>query len=333
MRTAIHVTASTRPRPTRVLLVEDNPGDVQLIRERLDGSFSVEHAGRLATAMTTFERTQPDVVLLDLGLPDASGLEGVKELRRRFPLVPLVVVTGASDERLALSAIGDGAQDYVCKEELDEHLPRVIRFALERSRAAEDRRGGSGSPAESTLAAGEVLHRLRLSVLVTDAHARLLWANAAGEALVRGDLLDLRDADLRDAIARAAAGDGRLPDATLPVERAGDRLPLQALVVRLRGGGAPRVAVLVADPESADPPSAEALRHLFGLTPTEARLAQLVAAGLAPKDAARRLGVAWNTVRRHLRSLFAKTGTSRQGELVRLIVGGVLQLRPEAGDG
>jgi PAS domain S-box-containing protein len=121
----------------RLLLVEDNPGDAELIKEMLPrdgpGSFEIELASRLATAVELARVEHFDLVLLDLGLPDSAGLDTVRAVRRQAPDLPIVVLTGNDDERTGLAAIQEGAQDYVVKGQIPGALlSKVLRYALER---------------------------------------------------------------------------------------------------------------------------------------------------------------------------------------------------------
>ena len=77
----------------------------------------------------------PDLILLDPGLPDARDLEAIHQLRALAPEVPLVLLTGHDDEELATKALRAGAQDYVCKNDVDNRsLARALRYAMERHR-------------------------------------------------------------------------------------------------------------------------------------------------------------------------------------------------------
>jgi two-component system cell cycle sensor histidine kinase/response regulator CckA len=121
----------------RVLLVEDNAGDADLIRELLpkDGpvSFEIKHAPRLETALELVAAGDFDLILLDLGLPDSAGLDTVRAMRQQAPDLPIVVLTGNDDERMGLAAIQEGAQEYVVKGEITgAFFPRVLRYAQER---------------------------------------------------------------------------------------------------------------------------------------------------------------------------------------------------------
>jgi PAS domain S-box-containing protein len=94
-----------------------------------------ESVSRLATGIDRIAKDNIDVVLLDLSLPDAAGIEAVVGIRAAAPSVPVVVLTGIDDEQLALSAMHSGAQDYLVKGDVDSRLlVRSIRYAIERTR-------------------------------------------------------------------------------------------------------------------------------------------------------------------------------------------------------
>ena len=122
----------------RILLVEDNPGDVRLLRELLrDGApeagFALAHCADLGSRLATACTPPPAVVLLDLGLPDSQGLDTLREMRRRLPDVPIVVLSGETDESLALRAVQEGAEDFLLKQDLTPRLlVRTLRYSIER---------------------------------------------------------------------------------------------------------------------------------------------------------------------------------------------------------
>jgi PAS domain S-box-containing protein len=126
----------------RVLLVEDNPGDARLFTELLRDAnaeqLKVVQVDRLSAAVDRLNSESFDVMLLDLSLPDASGMETLERARAYSPKVPIVVLTGYDDEALAMRAVRAGAQDYLVKGRVDgELLVRSIRYASERGRALE----------------------------------------------------------------------------------------------------------------------------------------------------------------------------------------------------
>jgi sigma-B regulation protein RsbU (phosphoserine phosphatase) len=120
---------------TRLLLVEDNPGDARLMREMLPRTFRITHTERLDKALEALGRDPFDVVLLDLSLPDSHGLETCRRVCRAAPDAPIIVLTGLSDEQVAVQAIHEGAQDWLVKGNADgEVVERAIRYAIERQR-------------------------------------------------------------------------------------------------------------------------------------------------------------------------------------------------------
>jgi len=124
----------------KVLLIEDNPGDVRFIKEMLNEvqgvNYNLCYEGQLQTGLTHLSKDRVDVVLLDLGLPDSQGLDTFSKLYIHAKDVPIVVLTGLRDETTALNAVQMGAQDYLIKGSVVEgrRLSRVIRYAIERKR-------------------------------------------------------------------------------------------------------------------------------------------------------------------------------------------------------
>ncbi len=122
-------------------MVEDNLIDLELIRERLNDvalGYTLSTADRLAAALSLLEKETFDVLLLDLSLPDSSGFESLRKLRDKAPGLPIVVLTGNSDEDFAVQAIDLGAQDYLVKGEFDGAiLSRSIRYAIGRKKGEE----------------------------------------------------------------------------------------------------------------------------------------------------------------------------------------------------
>lgn len=130
--------------PKRLLLVEDDDAHAFLVQEMLasaDGeSFAISRVANLAAARECVHHVQPDVLLLDLGLPDASGTDAVDTVRGFAPGLPIVVLTGLDDERLALQCIASGADDYLWKGEFRPNaLRRAIFHAIARNEVARDR--------------------------------------------------------------------------------------------------------------------------------------------------------------------------------------------------
>jgi PAS domain S-box-containing protein len=123
-----------------VLLIEDNPGDARLVQEALKGSsdpfYRVEWVDCLARGLAHLADGGIDVLLLDLGLSDSQGLGALSLICALRPSLPVVVLSGGSDEQFAVEAVQTGAQDYLVKSFADFRvLTRSIRYAIERKRA------------------------------------------------------------------------------------------------------------------------------------------------------------------------------------------------------
>jgi serine phosphatase RsbU (regulator of sigma subunit) len=198
-----------------VLLVEDDDGDAVIVEELLVDAgvpFQLRRARSLADAEPRLSNVA--CVLLDLELPDARGLQGVRWLQESRPDLAVVVLTGIADEHLGELAVGAGAQDYLVKGQVDGFLlQRVVRYAIERRRAEETQRLLS----EARLYAAEnarLERGLLPSPLISDSRLAVAARYRAGghQMLLGGDFYDLVEAP--DGWVHAMIGDvcGRGPD-------------------------------------------------------------------------------------------------------------------------
>lgn len=125
------------PASTRVLMIEDNIEFAEIVGQllgELEVEFEIESAGRLGEGISSLVGGDVDVVLLDLSLPDCKGMETLAAVRACAPHLPIVVLTGADDEELAIEALKRGAQDYLVKTEINSRiLSRAISYAVERN--------------------------------------------------------------------------------------------------------------------------------------------------------------------------------------------------------
>jgi phosphoserine phosphatase RsbU/P len=126
--------------PIKVLLIEDVPKFARLMREMLQTDqgvrFEVEWAESLSLGLQRLGQGMLDVVLLDLSLAACKGLESFEQARALAPHLPIIVLSSLDDETIAVSAVHEGAQDYLVKGQIDRHLlVRSIRYAIERKRA------------------------------------------------------------------------------------------------------------------------------------------------------------------------------------------------------
>jgi len=171
----------TSGHPT-LLLVDDNPADAELVREMLDwpgapARYAVRHVSRLSDAEQILRAAHVDVVLLELHLPDCSGVECVHTLQRISPATPIIALSGLSDETLALTCIDAGAQDYLNKEEL---RPAMLRRTIDRSISRlKEARATDALRRQFEHLVGSIPD----AVVVTDQRGTVLFGNDAALAL------------------------------------------------------------------------------------------------------------------------------------------------------
>lgn len=178
---------------SRLLVIEDNPGDQRLIEIKLAEAmvpWEADCRSTLAEGLALADRPEYACLLVDLGLPDSSGLDAVHRLKLVAPHKALVVLTGLDDERVAQDAIRAGAQDYVVKSLAGlELLPRVLRHAIERQQTS--------TALEITQRTAQALLDASHDVaLLLDARGHIETLNAQAAAFLGKRSEDLQDQDL-----------------------------------------------------------------------------------------------------------------------------------------
>jgi DNA-binding CsgD family transcriptional regulator len=192
------------------------------------------------------------------------------------------------------------------------------------------------------------LDRLPLGMLVLDGDRQVLIENAsASQALALDDGIEIRatglaaaDArenaklqDLIEAALESTSGQGLNGTSFMQVSRPSGRQPFSLMLSPLLSAPSGAlsskavVACFISDPEAGHVPTVDALGQIYGLTPAEAEVVQLLAKGLPLDEIAADRGISLNTVRSHLKHIFSKTGTSRQGELLSLVMTDVASIR------
>ncbi len=187
--------------PLRVLTIEDNPADIDLLRETIElegkaANFDLVWENRLSGGLARLAQQPFDAVLLDLNLPDSQGLESIARVRGVAAAVPVLVMTGVSDEELALRAMQAGAQDYLLKGQVSPALlERAIRYSIERKhiQAAQERRARELEALYQTSL--DINSEIELSTILTsivERAARLLDMPLGGLYLLEPDGQHLR---------------------------------------------------------------------------------------------------------------------------------------------
>jgi signal transduction histidine kinase len=133
----------SKSKSIEMLLIEDSISDARLLQESILSSgvtdLSVSVAASLRESTDHLKNNHIDAILLDLSLPDSSGLETVQRVRGACPDMPIVVLTGVDDEKTGVEAVRMGAQDYLVKGQADGRLiARSVRYAIERKRAEQE---------------------------------------------------------------------------------------------------------------------------------------------------------------------------------------------------
>lgn len=130
---------STKTKQIQVLLIEDYPGHIEIMKRMFgkieNPAFNLKYSERLSTGLELFTKGKIDVVILDLTLPDSTGLDTFLRLHEQAPHTPIIVTSALDDEILAVRAVQAGAQDYLVKGKFDINLlKRSILYSIERKR-------------------------------------------------------------------------------------------------------------------------------------------------------------------------------------------------------
>lgn len=217
-------------------------------------------------------------------------------------------------------------EDRALLQRAAPHLIRAMRVSMQLEQARNQR-----------CAVEQALSQISTAVILLDAHKRVVFANSAAERLlVGGDCLRIingalaahdgqSNRRLQAAILEALGRPGAAVDVGLERE---NRRPLHATILPLAPqspfppllAGAARCAVFVSDPDCAQTSRCDLLARSYGLTPAETSLLDAILSGGGLARAAERMGVKLSTAQTHLKRVFSKTGTRRQGELINLVM-------------
>jgi len=233
-----------------LLLVEDNPGDAGLFREMFNeqGSHDTELTvvGSISEAEEHLSRCVFDIILLDLGLPDAQGLGAVRRAHAAAPRVPLVVLTGLDDESLAAQALQEGAQDHLIKGQVDARgLLRALGYAVERKIMEEalfvekERAQVTLNSIGDAVICTDVSGNITFLNIVAEKITGWSWKEAAGRPMV--EIFKILDATTRETIPNPmeyAVGQDRtvhLPTNCILIPHTGYEIPIEDSVAPIHG--------------------------------------------------------------------------------------------------
>lgn len=225
----------------KILLIEDNPGDARLIKEALSEVESTEielsHATRLQEGLAKLAAENFDVLLLDLSLPDASGLDTIRQAHKAVAGVPIIVLTGFNDEAFSITVVHEGAQDFLVKGQFDGALlMRAIRYAIERKEAQQELKA-------SREFAINIINSSLDMIIAVDGDEKIVKFNKAAQKTfgyelteVLGKPVDILYADRDEAkrVREKTLAEGKCVQQITNVRKNGERFPasLSASVLR-----------------------------------------------------------------------------------------------------
>jgi diguanylate cyclase (GGDEF)-like protein/PAS domain S-box-containing protein len=230
-----------------VLLIEDNPGDARLLREMLSEERShhsqLTHVVCMADAEEHLSKHAVDAILLDLGLPDAQGLEAVRRTHAAAPRVPLLVLTGLDDESLAVQALQVGAQDYLVKNQIEARgLLLALRYAIERKTMEEalfvekERAQVTLNCIADAVICADDSGNITFLNVIAERMTGWLWQEAAGRPMLK--VFRVLDGKTREPMpiptTMAPGEDLQLASSLLLVGRDGREVPIESSVAAIR---------------------------------------------------------------------------------------------------
>lgn len=354
---------------TLILVIEDEKElRTGLAQALTRAQFDVVEAEDGEEGYAAILASRPDLVLCDISMPGMRGDQLLRRLRRDHPdldRTPFLFLTALADRDSVLAGQELGADDYLTKPVDLKLLIGLIRQRLDQAERwgqsylgefERERRSFletlSARTRLSFLSAADVLNRLGDAVLLFDGPGTLVFANRAarrlldqddGIALQNGRLIATRGEDtrrIREMLQIIQNGGPTQPSLHLSIGRPSGQRPYAMRVARLEGGpglddgtGA-LSAVFLSDPEVRPRPSEASLIDLYGLTQAEARTVADLATGLSVDEVAETQHISRNTVHHYLKAAFRKTGTTRQSEMIAVVLSGAtIEPGTDAGGG
>ncbi len=343
----------------RILCIEDEDDlRADLAEELQEAGYTVIEAVDGEQALAQLRALRPDLILCDINLPRGNGydvLQAWREQEEDLADVPFVFLTALAEPRDVIDGKRAGADDYLVKPIDYDLLLATVQARLRQVAAI--RRSAAGLPSGlpgalqalrapaqddgSRRGTHDALDLLSFGVVLLDGDGQVRFANQMARTL--GDARDgivldrqlvatdtTANRALRQAFEQTLAQVGGSGPQPVVLPRAGGQRDLLALVFLLRESGqrmGPAVAVFVLDLEQRSQVPADVLAKLFGLTPTESQVANLLAQGRRSDEVSDLLNISATTVAFHIRNLLSKTHTRRQVDLVALLLAGPMSVR------
>jgi len=317
-----------------ILLVDDDQIILDTLAHGLQqAAFEVTQCKSGLDALEKFVNTPPDLAILDIGLPDIRGTVLAERMLEHW-YRPVLILSSHSEPEWVDRAIGSGAIGYLVKPQTPAQLIPSIETSLARfgdiNRSIASSFGYGNSSWRQLQGA---LDQFSFGVVIVDQDCQIVLCNSVGRKFLHGSgLLKNINGKLASAVRNEplmSVLDQCLGKAGNPAEPAAysthdpeteTTIQIVGIPQYASGSGAERTAsVIICDSSLRTAVPSHLYKSLFGLTEKESRLAHALAGGLTINDYCEKVCVTPNTARTHLKSIYRKTSTNRQAELISLL--------------
>lgn len=322
---------AARDTDTRVLLVDDDPVILDIMSTGLTrAGYRVDACSEATGALERYFENTPDVAVLDVGLPDMRGTDLARELLRA-EYRPILILSNHNDLEIVEQAVTSGVVGYLVKPLSVEQLIPSLETSLARYRKRREHIARHlGEPASREHLA-QAMDRFPFALLIVDENHHPIYRNACAQSLLEERILTIDPAGrlrsrtnskgLVPVIDRGLGRDTSTEAAAALLDE-GPCQRLHAWAAPLQNGSncpdETLAAVIVFDSGRGREYTWDALSTLYGLTRKETNVVNALLQGMSLEDYCAANFVTANTSRTHLKSVYRKTGTNRQSELVRL---------------
>ena len=331
-----------------ILCVEDEESlRTDICDELKDAGYTVLEAADGHEALNLITSAHPDLILCDINMPGRNGYDILKTVREQRPDLadtPFVFLSALSHPHEIIEGKKLGADDYLVKPIDFDLLLATVNARLRQIRRIKDkserevnelRQAMKNITTQALTNASRALDLVSPGVLLFDRKGDILYANRAAHIMAKGNQCLRLDTTLTTALTSEAR---QLRKAILEAINTKEtaREKVRCLSLARKDGGRPLLAfissldqtmpdgpaavLLLADPDRRVRLPQQVIAKLFGLTPTESRIALALAEGQRTDEIAVSMGISMTTVAFHLRNLFQKTDTNRQADLIVLIL-------------
>ncbi|MFP4137420.1 MAG: response regulator [Halomonas sp.] len=348
------------PEARPLILCAEDQDDLRtdICEELQEAGYAIIEAADGKDTLQQLQAMSPDLILCDINMPGENGYEILQTFRRCRPDLadtPFIFLTALSNPEEVVDGKRAGADDYLIKPidfdlllaTIDARLRQVKRMREKANREIHDLRQAMvtlnrEASSRAFASATRALDLVAPGMVLLDRDSRVLFANRAARQLADDEnglhfdekLLTRHTRQaraLRDTVQAviSASQETREEIRCLRLNRRGEHRDLLVMACSL-GEQEPAAVLLLSDPEKRARVPRQVLASLFGLTPTEAHIALLLADGHRTDEIADLMNISPTTVAFHLRNLFQKTDTHRQADLIALILAGSMTVALEA---